>query len=57
MHITVQSLRRWFSVELTRLRVPDRYVDALSGRIPKTILARHYEYSHERLKEIYERLT
>jgi hypothetical protein len=30
--------------------------DALCGRVPKSILARHYiDYSPERLKRIYDR--
>jgi len=38
------------------LGVPDRYIDALCGRAPKSILARHYtDYSPERLKRIYDK--
>jgi hypothetical protein len=34
----------------------DRYTDAFCGRVPKSVLARHYsDYSPERLKEIYEK--
>jgi integrase len=54
--ITPQTLRFWFSVEMARLGVPDRYVDAFCGRVPRSVLARHYtDYSPERLKEIYDR--
>jgi len=36
-----------------RLSVPDRYVDAFCGRVPRSILARHYtDLSPEKLKEI-----
>jgi intergrase/recombinase len=38
-----------------RLGVPDRYVDAFCGRVPQSVLARHYtDFSPERLKEIYD---
>jgi integrase len=54
--ITPQVLREWFACELARLGVPDRYVDAFCGRVPRSVLARHYtDYSPERLREIYER--
>ena len=46
----------WFCNEMGRLGVPDRYVDAFCGRVPQSVLARHYtDYSPERLKEIYDR--
>jgi len=36
--------------------VQDRYVDAFCGRLPKTILAKHYtDYSPSRLRRIYNR--
>ena len=56
IHITPQVLRRWFSCEMGRLGVPDRYIDAFCGRIPCSILERHYtDYSAERLKQIYDK--
>jgi intergrase/recombinase len=56
LNITPQVLREWFCSEMTRLGVPDRYVDAFCGRVPRSILARHYtDYSPERLKEIYDK--
>jgi intergrase/recombinase len=34
--------------------VSDSYVDAFCGRIPRSVLAKHYlDYSPERMKEIY----
>jgi len=55
LHITPQSLRRWFCCEMARLGVQDRYVNAFCGRVPRSILARHYmDYSPERLREVYE---
>ena len=51
-----QLLRDWFSCELGNLGVQDRYVDAFCGRVPKSVLARHYtDYSPERLKKIYQK--
>jgi len=56
LHITPQCLRRWFAVEMARLKVPDRYVDAFCGRVSKSVLARHYsDYSPETLKEVYDK--
>ncbi|MEM3827809.1 MAG: hypothetical protein QXP36_01140 [Conexivisphaerales archaeon] len=35
-----------------KLGVPDRYVDAFRGRVPGSVLARHYkDFSPEKLKE------
>ncbi|MCD6444982.1 hypothetical protein J7L70_08325 [Candidatus Bathyarchaeota archaeon] len=56
MDITPQVLREWFCCEMGRLGMPDRYVDAFCGRVPRSVLARHYtDFSPERLKEIYDR--
>jgi integrase len=55
IHITPQILREWFCCEMGELGVADRYVDAFCGRIPRSILARHYtDFSPERLKRIYD---
>jgi integrase len=54
--ITPQVLREWFACEMGRLGVPDRYVDAFCGRVPRSVLAKHYtDFSPEKLKEIYEK--
>ncbi len=54
--ITPQVLRDWFCNEMGRLGVQDRYIDAFCGRIPKSVLARHYtDYSPDRLNEIYDK--
>jgi integrase len=56
IRITPQVLREWFSSEMGRLGVQDRFIDAFSGRVPRSVLARHYtDYSPERLKEIYDK--
>lgn len=55
LQITPQVLREFFGCEMGRLGVPDRYVDAFCGRVPQSVLARHYtDFSPERLKEIYD---
>jgi integrase len=54
LDITPQKLRQWFCSEMMRLGVSETYVDAFCGRIPKSVLARHYtDFSPERLEEIY----
>jgi len=56
LYITPQVLRAWFCNELGELGVQDRYVDALCGRLPKSVLAKHYtDYSPEKLKRIYDK--
>jgi len=56
LNITPKDLRDWFCVEMTDLGVRNRYIDAFCGRVPKTILGRHYtDYSPERLKRIYDK--
>jgi hypothetical protein len=38
------------------LGVQDRFVDAFCGRIPKSVLARHYtDFSPGKLKQIYDK--
>ena len=56
LNITPQVLREWFCNEMGSLGVQDRYIDAFCGRVPKSVLARHYsDYSPERLREIYQK--
>jgi integrase len=40
--ITPQKLRQWFCSEMLRLGVSETYIDAFCGRVPKSVLARHY---------------
>jgi integrase/recombinase XerD len=55
-NITPQKLRQWFCSEVLRLGVSETYVDAFCGRVPKSVLARHYtDFSPKKLKEIYEK--
>jgi integrase/recombinase XerD len=54
LNITPQKLRQWFCSEMLRLGVSETYVDAFCGRVPKSVLARHYtDFSPEKLLEIY----
>jgi len=56
LNITPKVLRFWFANEMARLGVPDRFIDAFQGRIPRSVLARHYtDYSLENLKAIYDK--
>jgi len=56
LHVKPQLLRDWLCCRLGELGVPDRYVDAFCGRVPKSVLARHYtDYSPEKLKRIYDK--
>jgi intergrase/recombinase len=42
--------------KMLSLGVQETYIDAFCGRVPKSILARHYtDFSPEKLKEIYEK--
>lgn len=53
--ISPQVLREWFCQEMGRLKVPDRFVDAFCGRVPKSVLGKRYtDYSPEELKRIYD---
>jgi site-specific recombinase XerD len=55
IHITPQILREWFACTVGERNVADRYVDAFCGRVPRSVLARHYtDFSPERLRKIYE---
>jgi intergrase/recombinase len=56
INITPQKLRQWFCSEMLRLGVSETYVDAFCGRVPKSVLARHYtDFSPQKLQEIYEK--
>lgn len=54
--ITAHTLRSVFAREMSKAGVQDRYIDAFCGRVPGSVLARHYsDYSPEVLKEIYSK--
>lgn len=55
IYLNPQRLREFFCSEMLRLGVQECYVDSFCGRMPRSILARHYtDYSPERLKKIYD---
>ncbi|MCW4040695.1 MAG: integrase, partial [Candidatus Bathyarchaeota archaeon] len=55
IYLSPQRLREFFCSEMLRLGVQECYVDSFCGRMPRSILARHYtDYSPERLKRIYD---
>ena len=54
--LTPQRLREWFCCEMVSKGVSDSCVGSFCGRIPRSILAKHYlDYSPERMKEIYDK--
>jgi len=54
--ITPQMLRVWFSFEMGRLGVPDRYIDIFQGRAPRSVLAEFYTPKGiQELKQIYDK--
>ena len=58
LSITPQKLRQWFCSEMLRLGVSETYIDAFCGRVPKSVLARHYtDFSAEKFLELYERAS
>ncbi len=49
-------LRAIFAKEMSIAGVQDRYIDAFRGRVPGTVLAKHYsDFSPEILKQIYDK--
>ena len=56
IQISPQILREWFCSEMAILMVPDRYVDAYCGRVPRSVLAQRYtNFSVKTLKTIYDK--
>ncbi len=54
--IKPHTLRSIFTREMSKAGVQDRYIDCFCGRVPVSVLARHYsDFSPETLKEIYLR--
>lgn len=54
--LSAHTLRAIFAREMNKAGVQDRYIDAFCGRVPQSILARHYsDYSPDILKEIYNK--
>jgi len=56
IYLKPKDLRDFFSQEIGKAFVPDRYIDIFQGRAPKNILAKHYNpHGIKMLKEIYEK--
>lgn len=56
VHLKPKDLRDFFSQEMGKAFVPDRYIDIFQGRAPKNVLAKHYTpQGIEMLKEIYDK--
>ncbi|MCK4481815.1 tyrosine-type recombinase/integrase [Candidatus Bathyarchaeota archaeon] len=56
VYLKPKDLRDFFSQEMGRRFVPDRYIDIFQGRAPRNILAKHYNpHGIKMLKEIYEK--
>lgn len=51
-----KDMRDFFSQEMGKAFVPDRYIDIFQGRVPKNVLAKHYNpHGIRMLKEIYDK--
>ena len=56
IYLKPKDLRAFFSQEMGKAFVPDRYIDIFQGRAPKNVLAKHYNpHGITMLKEIYEK--
>lgn len=56
IHLKPKDLRDFFSQEMGKAFVPDRYIDIFQGRAPRSVLAKHYTPQGIRmLKEIYDK--
>jgi len=58
INLKPKDLRDFFSQEMGKAFVPDRYIDIFQGRAPKNVLAKHYNpHGLMMLKEIYEKVN
>ena len=56
VYLKPKDLRDFFSQEMGKAFVPDRYIDIFQGRAPKNVLAKHYNpHGIEMLREIYDK--
>jgi intergrase/recombinase len=54
LNVTPQKLRQWFCSEMMRLGASETYIHAFCGRVPKSVLARHYtDFSPNKLRKWY----
>ena len=42
IYLKPKDLRDFFTQEMGRALIPDRYIDIFQGRAPRNILAKHY---------------
>jgi integrase len=56
IYLKPKDLRDFFSQEMGKALIPDRFIDIFQGRSPKNVLARHYTPQGIRLlREIYDK--
>lgn len=56
IYLKPKDLRDFFSQEMGKAFVPDRYIDIFQGRAPRGVLAKHYNPQGIRmLREIYDK--
>jgi len=56
VYLKPKDMRDFFSQEMGKAFVPDRYIDVFQGRAPKNVLAKHYNpHGIRMLKEIYDK--
>ena len=58
IYLKPKDMRDFFSQEMGKAFVPDRYIDVFQGRAPKNVLAKHYNpHGIRMLREIYDRAS
>ena len=56
VHLKPKDLRDFFSQEMGKALIPDRFIDIFQGRSPRSVLAKHYTPQGLRLlREIYDK--
>ena len=56
VYLKPKDLRDFFSQELGKALIPDRFIDIFQGRSPRNVLAKHYTPQGIRLlREIYDK--
>ena len=56
IYLRPKAIRDFFSQELGKAFVPDRYIEIFQGRTPKNVLVKHYtSQGIKMLNEIYEK--
>jgi integrase len=56
IYLKPKDMRDFFSQEMGKAFVPDRYIDIFQGRSPRNILAKHYNpHGIRMLREIYDK--